>query len=351
MCPTGATNIITHPPVPARHAATQRTRLDIPQLEDAVSSYLAGALAPATLRVYGSGRRRYMAFCSAADISPLPLVEHALCMFVTYLARDGLTHQTIKSYLSAIRHYHILAGQGDPFIGNPFPLLQYVLRGIKRSPVHSRRLPRMPITPTILRAPKDQWATASLRDTDFVMLWAACCMGFFGFMRAGEFSVTHVSEFDPASSLCLGDIAVDRHQDPSVVQVRLKQSKTDPFHRGVSIYLGRTQTDLCPVVAILAYIAVRPAVNGPLFVFKDGSFLTRDRLVSAIRRALSAAGINTTGFSGHSFWIGAATTAAVVGVEDSTIKMLGRWESSAYQRYLRTPRETLAAISARLVTP
>ena len=241
--------------------------------------------------------------------------------------------------------------QGDPFIGNPFPLLQYVLRGIKRSPVHSRRLPRMPITPTILRAPKDQWATASLRDTDFVMLWAACCMGFFGFMRAGEFSVTHVSEFDPASSLCLGDIAVDRHQDLSVVQVRLKQSKTDPFHRGVSIYLGRTQTDLCPVVAILAYIAVRPAVNGPLFVFKDGSFLTRDRLVSAIRRALSAAGINTTGFSGHSFRIGAATTAAVVGVEDSTIKMLGRWESSAYQRYLRTPRETLAAISARLVTP
>jgi hypothetical protein len=50
--------------------------------------------------------------------------------------------------------------------------------------------------------------------------------------------------------------------------------------------LGRTQTDLCPVVAILAYIAVRPTVSGPLFVFKDGFFLTRDRLVSAIRRAL-----------------------------------------------------------------
>ena len=173
-----------------------------------------------------------------------------------------------------------------------------------------------------------------------VMLWAACCMGFFGFMRAGEFSVTHVSEFDPAASLCLGDVAVDQHQDPSVVQVRLKQSKTDPFRRGVSIYFGRTQMDLCPVTAILAYIAVRPAVNGPLFVFKDGSFLTRDRLVAAIRRALTSAGINTSGFSGHSFR----------GVEDSTIKMLGRWESSAYQRYLRTPRETLAAISARLVT-
>ena len=111
----------------------------IPQLEHAASSYLAGALAPATLRVHGSGQHRYMAFYSAANFSPLPLVEHTLCMFMMYQARDGLTHQKIKSYLSAIRHYHILADQGDPFRGNPFPQLQYVLRGIKCSPAHSPR--------------------------------------------------------------------------------------------------------------------------------------------------------------------------------------------------------------------
>jgi hypothetical protein len=116
--------------------------------------------------VYGSGQRRYMAFCSGANLSPLPLVEHTLCMFVTYLA----THQTIKSYLSAIRRYHILAGQGDPFTGNPFPQQQYVLRGIKRSPAHSPRVPCMPITPAILRTLRDQWATAAIRDKDFVML-------------------------------------------------------------------------------------------------------------------------------------------------------------------------------------
>ena len=34
-------------------------------------------------------------------------------------------------------------------------------------------------------------------------------MGFFGFMRAGEFTITHTNGFDPASSLCMGDIAVD----------------------------------------------------------------------------------------------------------------------------------------------
>ena len=43
------------------------------------------------------------------------------------------------------------------------------------------------------------------------------------------------------------------------------------------------------------------------------------------------------GYSGHSFRAGAATTAAKAGVEDSVIKALGRWESSAYLIYMRLP--------------
>ena len=53
-------------------------------------------------------------------------------------------------------------------------------------------------------------------------------------------------------------------------------------------------------------------------------------------------------YSGHSFRIGAATTAASVGVEDSLIKTLGRWESSAYLLYVRVPRDRLALVSKRL---
>ena len=166
-------------------------------------------------------------------------------------------------------------------------------------------------------------------------------------MRAGEFTVTKPGGFD--SSLCLRDIPIDSHENPSIVCIVLRQSKIDPFRKGVSIHLGRTHSDLCPVAAMLAYIAIRPAVSGPLLVFKDGSYLTRDRLILYIRSALNAAGVDTRGYSGQSFRIGAATTAALAGVEDSTIKMLGRCESSAYQRYLRTPQDSLAAISARLV--
>ena len=59
------------------------------------------------------------------------------------------------------------------------------------------------------------------------------------------------------------------------------------------------------VGALLAFIAVCPAVNGPLFVFANGTLLTRDRLVEAVHRALQQAGAPAAGYSGHR--IGAAT--------------------------------------------
>ena len=184
------------------------------------------------------------------------------------------------------------------------------------------------------------------------MLWAAVCVGFFGFLCAGEFTVRTSSNFNPSVSLTPSEIALDRywHADPTMVRLMLKQSKTDPFRHGVDIFLGRTNTDLCPVSALLAFMAVRPKCPGPLFVYSDGTFLTRDKLVTAMRNALQSAGIDSTYFTGHSFRIGAATTAARAGIADSVVKMLGSWESEAYQRYIQTPRDALAALSARLVS-
>ena len=99
------------------------------------------------------------------------------------------------------------------------------------------------------------------------MLWAACCTGFFSFLLAGEFTVPHTYDFDLSSVLCSSDISVNSHLNPTMIRVLLRQSKTDPFRRGVAIYLGRTGKDLCPVTALLAYIAVRHRATGPLFVY------------------------------------------------------------------------------------
>ena len=75
-----------------------------------------------------------------------------------------------------------------------------------------------------------------------------------------------------------------------------------------------------------------------------------DRFVAKVREAMSLAGLNYDNYSGHSFRIGAAMTAAQKGISDSTIKMLGRWKSSAYALYIKTPRDHLARFSATLVS-
>ena len=73
----------------------------------------------------------------------------------------------------------------------------------------------------------------------------------------------------------------------------------------------------------MAYLTVRGDGEGPLFKFADGRSLTKECFTSRIREALSTLGLYSANYAGHSFWIGAATTAAQVGLEDSTIKTLG----------------------------
>lgn len=105
-------------------------------------------------------------------------------------------------------------------------------------------------------------------------------------------------------------------------------------------FMLEEQLVLCPVAAVSAYLTVRRQVPGPLYIYEDGIPLSRPRLV---RNALSVTGASLSQYSGHSFRIGAATTAAEAGFSDSLIKTLGRWRSSALQRYIRTSRRLALA--------
>ncbi len=83
---------------------------------------------------------------------------------------------------------------------------------------------------------------------------------------------------------------------------------------------------------MLAYMVVRGNMDGPFFRFSDGKPLTKSKFTDIIREALGAVGLPQDQFAGHSFRIGAATKA---GIEDSTIRMLGRWNSATFLVYVR----------------
>lgn len=312
-------------------------------MEELIRLYFAQGIARSTMTTYSSAQRRYLSFCEQYQISPLPLSESSVCLFAAFLVQKGLRAQSISTYLSALRHLQISAGLHPPQ-RSEWPRLQYMLKGIARvqSTTSQRRLP---VTPAIMRKLQEVCMSGQLSNFESRLLWAACCLGYFGFLRSGEFTLPHPSS-PPA--ILASDLAVDSHSSPSMVQVRLRRAKTDPFGQGVLIYVGKTGTPLCPVTALLNFMAVRPRGNGPLFVHDDGSPLTRDQFVRMTKHALQLAKMETAGYSGHSFRIGAATAAAAAGVPPYFIKMLGRWQSEAYHTYIRTPRESLASISQLL---
>ena len=130
----------------------------------------------------------------------------------------------------------------------------------------------------------------------------------------------------------------------------LKQSKTDSFWKGVGIFVGCTGTDICPVAVLLNYLAVGGPAPGPQYIFSDGRMLTRQRFIDRVCNGLAEIRVDQTAYCGHSFRIGAATTAAVKGIEDCIIKMLGRWASLAYLQYVKIPREQLTGYSATRVS-
>ena len=120
------------------------------------------------------------------------------------------------------------------------------------------------------------------------------------------------------------------------------------WERGRRVFLGRTGNELCPVTAILTYIARRGNRPGAFFLSEEGRPLTKARFVAKVQAALQSAGTQFSNYTGHSFRIGVATAAAQAGIQDSTIQMLGRWSSTAFLSYLRTPRDQLAQFTGTL---
>ena len=319
-------------------------------MDPAVQALSKHSVAVSTRKTYDAALRRYSQFCFAFNVSaPFPVSEHLLCYFVSMLAFQGLALQTVKTYVSAVKHENVAVGFPDvPHT----PRLRQLLLGVGRLQGSLRRsVPRtrLPITVHLIRGFMGLWSGGGIR---LAALRAAVSVCFFGFFRSGELTVPSATEFDPRVHLSWGDVAVDDADPPTCVRVHLKRSKCDQMGKGVDVYIGATgDDDVCPVKAVLAYVAVRGTAQGPFFLLDQNSTpLTKPVFVAAVREGLRRLGMDDRLYAGHSFRIGAATTAAQRGCEDSLIQALGRWSSAAFLSYVRTPPAQVIAVARKLAS-
>lgn len=67
-----------------------------------------------------------------------------------------MKHQTVKCYLSAVRHLQIEWGGGDPRVES-MPLLELTLHDMKREQAGTQGHRRLPITPAVLEKLRRVW--------------------------------------------------------------------------------------------------------------------------------------------------------------------------------------------------
>jgi len=119
--------------------------------------------------------------------------------------------------------------------------------------------------------------------------------------------------------------------------LHIKRSKTDQRGQGVTLYTGHSGHPVCAVCAMKKNLAVRGFFSYAPFQLADSSPVTKAGLVTFVSHLLRLIGIGPSRYSGHSCWIGGATSASLAGLSDYEIKLIGRWNSDCYRRYIRSP--------------
>ena len=203
----------------------------------------------------------------------------------------------ITSYLSALRSYHVDRRISTTVFDSP-----HLLRLVQgaRSLFPGQKRERLPITRDILLK-----ITPTLTTRDEQQVDAAFKLAFTGFLRMGEFTHAKAKEKNSTTfvttSLTRSDITIAA--DHAII--RLKRSKTDKTHQGVSILVASIGDSCCPVQALKDLIQSDPQPpTAPLFRFDGGGFL-HDIVIKILKTRLQTANILGK-FNGHSFRRGAA---------------------------------------------
>jgi len=224
--------------------------------------------------------------------------------------------------MAAVRNLHLESGFSYP--DGPASLLARVMRGVSRSASSQRA--RLPVTAPLLRKLCHRLDQMALRPRhDRQMLITAFTVAFHCFLRCGELT----------SGLTRSDVTID--PAGRFISLRLASSKTDPNGRGTTITAGASPDEqICPVRAMSAYLTERVDSAPHLFVYRNGTLLTRERVTAELRTLLPACGVTQP--------------APIAGVPEHLIRHMGRWRSDSVLRYIRVGPDEQRTVSGHLAT-
>ena len=315
----------------------------LPVLEGEMDRLLGLSVAKGSLSTYYQALRafhNFRVFTGSEVGNFLPSSSEEVARFVAYLSLRHYSPASVATYLSGLAFF--LKLNNLPNFTSNF-VIRKLVEGLRRE--RPQQDCRQPITLPLLARILGALPAVCMSVFECCLFRAAFSLAFFAFLRVGEVvlgssSGTHVIQF------CNVTIQMHSAGSPSGISLFLPSSKTDQVGVGASIFLAPAGgSPLCPVQLLWDYLQVRPAAGGQLFCHFDGSPVTRYQFSRVLDRAIAMVGPLGSGhFRSHSFRIGAATCAALLGFSSDSIQAWGRWKSSCFLKYIRPPVQSFAQL-------
>ncbi|XP_077779107.1 uncharacterized protein LOC144326415 [Podarcis muralis] len=297
--------------------------------EEEVLKGVFGAVAPSTMRSYKKAWADFLMFRNKFPKSkrhPVPSAREVL-HYLAHLRELGRAPRTLNIQSAGISYFCKTFFDTDPCAKF---IVRKALDGWHRQQPPGSDM-RRPITFDILTQIHKKLRAICWSKYEARLFSAAYSIAFFGALRIGEV-VCDGGAFQARRGILLSDLTLSTNE----LLVQVRSSKTDQQGRGALLRLPAVQgPGPCPVRDTRRFLYLRPGSPGPLLIHADGSPLARHQFTRVMRRALAACGLPAGEFAAHSFRIGAATTAAHLGLSAERIKDLGRWKSNAFRAYVR----------------
>jgi hypothetical protein len=273
------------------------------------------------------------------------LLEHFIAMMLVTPKSNGDSYKygTIKTYLSAVRDFHIEHAGFDP---TDRARVRRCLHAARKYCVRRGRAKRKwPISPAMLRA----WRKTLKHTWDDYVRWGAALLAFFGLHRVSEYAWTGKKY----KGLRRGNVEFSDERDddgvPKFVVVHLERHKNDLWRFGTTYKYFRSGTDLCLVDALWAILQhdKRPRTE-PLFVLSHGKKLSRTIVEKYAKCMARLAGLPVGEFNTHSFRAGGACALWAAGYSARDIQILGRWRSDCWRIYVTQSDERIKGVTRRM---
>ena len=154
-------------------------------------------------------------------------------------------------------------------------------------------------------------------------------LAFFGLFRVGEltFTTRDMSE----RPIFISDLILHKQ----CATIKLRKSKSNQNGQVQIVKLEAVDTRVCPIYLLKKYLSMRSQGSRYLFCHADGLPMTHYQFGAVLSKTLKKLNKSNSFFRTHSFRIGAASWLASKGVDNQTIKKLGRWSSNAFTKYIR----------------